>query len=302
MRALTSPAQSRRGQLPPDAWYPAYDARVTARLIDGEGEQVRVLEAGPADGAPVLLLHGWGCSAFAWRHVLPALAEAGHRALAIDLRGHGLSDKPEEEAAYTTSAMVTHVDAVRGALGLGRHAVVGHSMGAVIARDLMFADPERITHAALVSPAGFGRIRRREMGVLFSPRLMTQVLPLVVTRAAVARSMRHTFGPNSMPSPRDIEDYWAPSQFPAFLTASRHLLHVFDWSPPAPSAWRAQTLPPMLVVLGAHEALLDADATEVYVATHLPRARLEIVEGGGHACQEDSPAVVNPLLVEFLRA
>ena len=274
---------------------------MTARLIDGGGEQVRVLEAGPADGPPVLLLHGWGCSAFAWRHVLPALAEAGHRALAIDLRGHGLSDKPEDEAAYNTAAMVRHVAGVRDALGLARHALVGHSMGAVIARELLFADPARITHAALLSPAGFGRIHRREMGVLFSPRLMTQVLPLVITRAAVARSMRHTFGPNSVPSPREIEDYWAPSQFPAFVKASRHLLHLFDWSPPDPAVWRDRSLPPMLVVLGAHEELLDADATEVYVATHLPRARLEIVEGGGHACQEDSPAVVNPLLVEFLR-
>lgn len=302
MNPLPSTRVSRRGQLSPADWYPANDLRVTARLLDGGGERVRVLEAGPADGSPVLLLHGWGCSAFAWRHVLPALAEAGHRAIAIDLRGHGLSDKPAAESAYTTSAMVGHVEAVRDTLGLGRHAVVGHSMGAVIARELVFRRPDRITHAALVSPAGFGRIHRREMGVLFSPSVMTQVLPFVVTRAAVARSMRHTFGAHCEPSPREVEEYWAPSQFPAFVKASRHLLHVFDWSPPDPVVWRDPALPRMLVVLGTHERLLDADATEVYVAAHVPQARLEIIEGGGHACQEDSPAAVNPLLMEFLRA
>ena len=286
--------------MPPDRWYPANDPRVTTRMIDAAGEQVRVVEAGPIDGPPVLLLHGWGCSAFAWRFIVPALAAAGHRAIAPDLRGHGLSDKPEREAAYATPTLVDHVEAVRAALGLGTHAIVGHSMGGVLARELMLRDPSRITHAVLLSPAGFGRIHRREMAVLFSPRVVVPVIPLVVTRAAVERSMRHTYGPNGEPSPREVEDYWAPSQFPAFVRASRHLLHVFDWTPPDPAVFRERTLPPMLVILGTHEQLLDSEATEVYVATHVPQAQLEIIEGGGHAVQEDSPDQVNALLVPFL--
>ncbi len=292
----------RSGQLPPEAWYPANDPRVRTRMIDAAGERVRIVEAGPTDGPAVLLVHGWGCSAFAWRHVLPALAEAGHHAVALDLRGHGLSDKPEEAGAYTTASLTAHVEAVREALGFARHAVIGHSMGAVLARELMFRDPRRLTHALFVSPAGFGRIRRREMGVLFSPNFVVPVIPLVVTRNAVERSMRHTYGPNGEPSPREVEDYWAPSQFPAFVRASRHLLHMFDWTPPDPEAWRHQELPPMLAILGTHERLLDADATEVYLAANVRRARVEIVEGGGHAVQEDSPGVVNPLITAFLAA
>lgn len=269
-------------------------------MIEVAGERVRVVEAGPPTGPAVLLVHGWGCSAFAWRHVLPALAEAGHRAVAFDVRGHGLSDKPDEEGSYTTASLTAHVEAVRDGLGIARHAVVGHSMGGVLARELMFRDPQRLTHAVLVSPAGFGRIRRREMGRLFSPNFVTPVIPLVVTRAAVERSMRHTYGPNGAPSPREVEDYWAPSQFAAFLRASRHLLHVFDWTPPDPGAWRNRELPPMLAILGAHERLLDAEATEVYLAAHVHRARVEVVEGGGHAVQEDSPSIVNPMITEFL--
>ncbi len=290
----------RGGQLPPDAWYPANDPRVRAQMIEAAGERVRVIEAGPAHGPAVLLIHGWGCSAFAWRHVLPALAAAGHRAVALDLRGHGLSDKPAEEGSYTTASLTAHVEAVRDALGFARHAVIGHSMGSVLARELMFRDPQRLTHAALVSPAGFGRIHRRDMGVLFSPNFVTSVIPLVVTRSAVERSMRHTYGPNGEPSPREIEDYWAPSQFPEFVRASRHLLHMFDWTPPDPAAWHNQDLPPILAIIGSHERVLDADATEVYLAANVRRARVEIVEGGGHAVQEDSPAVVNPMITAFL--
>ena len=290
----------RGGQLPPEAWYPANDPRVCARTVEAAGERVRVVEAGPADGPAVLLLHGWGSSSFTWRHVLPALAEAGYRAVALDLRGHGLSDKPAEEGAYTTASLTAHLEAVRDALGIRSHAVIGHSMGAVLARELMFRDARRVTHAVLVAPAGLGRIHRREMGMLFSPNFVVPVIPLVVTRAAVERSMRHTFGPNGEPSPREVEDYWAPSQFPAFVRASRHLLHVFDWSPPSPEAWRHQDLPPMLAILGTHERLLDAEATEVYLAAHVRRARVEVVEGGGHAVHEDSPTIVNPLIVSFL--
>ena len=288
-------------QLAPAEWYPATDERVQARFVTVGSDQVRIAECGPADGKPVLLVHGWGCSIFAWRQVLPALGAAGHRAIAMDLRGHGLSDKPAGEEEYTTAALVAQVARLRDVLGLGRTALVGHSMGAVIARELTLADPQRVSHLVLLSPAGFGRIHRAEMGRLFSPRMLAPIIPMVVTRAAVARSMAHTWGERPAPTEREVDDYWAPTQFREFVLASRHLLHRFDWSPPDPARWNAPGLPPVLTVLGTHERLIDLTATEVYVARHLKRARLEVIEGAGHALQEDSPDDVNPLVVEFLR-
>ena len=75
--------------------YPARVAEVRARWVAlPDGERVRVVECGRDDAPPVLLLHGWGCSVYAWRHIAPALAAAGWKAIAMDLRGHGLSDRP----------------------------------------------------------------------------------------------------------------------------------------------------------------------------------------------------------------
>ncbi|MEQ1568424.1 MAG: alpha/beta fold hydrolase, partial [Myxococcota bacterium] len=74
-----------------------YDALPTA----GGAIRVRALESGPADGPPILLLHGWGVSSYLWRHNILALASAGHRVVAVDLPGHGLSDAPEGVGAYT---------------------------------------------------------------------------------------------------------------------------------------------------------------------------------------------------------
>ena len=97
---------ARPERLPPASWYPEGDPRVRAvflRLRDGE--RVRVLACGAPEAAPVVLLHGWACSAFSWRHQLPALADAGYYAVAVDLRGHGLSDVPDDAARYGVSAM-----------------------------------------------------------------------------------------------------------------------------------------------------------------------------------------------------
>ena len=90
----------RHRRLPPAAWYPAHDPVATSRLVRlRSGLRARVVEAGPLDGAPVVLLHGWACSAYSFRHQLPALAEAGFRAVAIDVRGYGRSSATRSAAA-----------------------------------------------------------------------------------------------------------------------------------------------------------------------------------------------------------
>ena len=77
------------GLLASDEPYPAHDQTVTSRTIMLDGERVRIVEAGQADAFPVVLLHGWGASAYNFRDILPALGAAGFHAIAPDLRGHG---------------------------------------------------------------------------------------------------------------------------------------------------------------------------------------------------------------------
>ena len=75
--------------------FPAAVPGVRATIVTlAGGTRVRVVETGPPAGAPVLLVHGWGACVYTFRHAIEALARVGRRALACDLRGHGLSDKP----------------------------------------------------------------------------------------------------------------------------------------------------------------------------------------------------------------
>ena len=101
------------------------------RFVDTNGIRLAVYEQG--SGPPVLLLHGFPELAFSWRHQLPALAEAGYRAVAPDLRGYGKSDAPENVDAYTMDELVTDVTGLLDSLATGPAVLVGHDWGALIA-------------------------------------------------------------------------------------------------------------------------------------------------------------------------
>src|ERR1700758_2660596 len=104
MKVLRTP-ESRFADLP-DFGYPP-------RYADVEGLRLSYVETGPADGEPVLLLHGEPSWSFLYRTVMPVLAEAGLRAIAADLAGFGRSDKPADMADHTYAP---HVEGIR-ALG-----------------------------------------------------------------------------------------------------------------------------------------------------------------------------------------
>src|SRR5689334_23028383 len=85
------------------------------------------------DGPPVILLHGFPDSGRLWRRQVPALAEAGLKAIVPDMRGYGRSDKPPAVEAYAIPALVGDVLAVLADVGAERAHVVGHDWGAAVA-------------------------------------------------------------------------------------------------------------------------------------------------------------------------
>ena len=74
------------------------------------GVRLRVAESGPSDGRPVVMLHGWGASLYMFRHAFERFLVPGIRAIAVDLRGYGLSDKPLADDSYSLKAFSADVD------------------------------------------------------------------------------------------------------------------------------------------------------------------------------------------------
>ncbi|KPC60144.1 haloalkane dehalogenase [Streptomyces chattanoogensis] len=102
------------------------------------------LAAGPADGEPVLLLHGWPEFADSWSGVLPALGAAGYRAVAVDQRGYSPGARPPRIADYAVPELVADALAFAGSQGADRFHVVAHDWGGMVAWALAGAHPERL--------------------------------------------------------------------------------------------------------------------------------------------------------------
>lgn len=141
-------------QRPPTEGYVSVGA-VRLRYLEWDGPPS---SAGDADPLPLLLLHGLASAAPIWDLVAPTLARE-RRVVALDQRGHGLSDKPDDGYDFAT---ITADDlAAADVLGLGqRFAVAGHSWGANVALEIAARHPERVA-ALLLIDGGFGMLRER---------------------------------------------------------------------------------------------------------------------------------------------
>ena len=94
---------------------------------------VRLHYVSEGDGDPVVLLHGFPDFWYSWRNQIPALAEAGYRAIAPDMRGYNLSDKPHGVDQYSIEKLTGDVSALIRHLGYDQATVVGHDWGGIVA-------------------------------------------------------------------------------------------------------------------------------------------------------------------------
>ncbi|MEO6528141.1 MAG: alpha/beta fold hydrolase [Gemmatimonadaceae bacterium] len=279
------------------------------RVVLSDGIGLRVVEAGDARGELVLLVHGWGASLYMWREWFAPLVTAGFRVVAVDLPGHGLSDKPHDPGRYGLERMVAALQEVIGLERLKAPHVVAQSMGGTIALELAVRADPVIGRLVLVNPACFGVVRLLPLARHASPAAVEAVLDRIVPRWVVARAHRVVYGDPSLITEADIDQYWAPSQFPGYARAMRRLVHEFSWKRSSPEmmteklrALRGAATPP-LVVLGTRDRLVRKARPYVAAlqALHAPMVVYES-DGGGHALNEERPREIIPVVVRHLRS
>jgi pimeloyl-ACP methyl ester carboxylesterase len=152
-------ASERSGAGPePTSWVDSAMPEVTHRMIETNGIRMHVAEQG--SGPLVILCHGFRECWYSWRHQLPALAKAGFRAVAPDLRGYGRSDRPEEVEKYTILHDIGDIVGLVDALGAKQAVIAGHDIGAAIAWQTALLRPDRFRAVIALSPPfrsrGFG--------------------------------------------------------------------------------------------------------------------------------------------------
>lgn len=128
---------------------PHQNTEVTHRLVPSRAGRIHLVEQG--SGPLVLLVHGFPESWYSWRHQLTALAAAGYRAVAVDVRGYGRSSKPDSVDAYRMLELVD--DSVAAVHGLGEEnaVIVGHDWGSTIAANSALLRPDVFHAVGLLS-------------------------------------------------------------------------------------------------------------------------------------------------------
>ena len=125
------------------------------KFIESNGINLRLAMMG--DGPLVIFCHGWPESWYSYRHQLPAVAAAGFKAVAYDVRGYGESDKPHEIEAYTMKNMTNDVIGIVDALGYETAITIGHDWGGPIALNTAALNEDRITATGTMSVPFTGR-------------------------------------------------------------------------------------------------------------------------------------------------
>ncbi len=272
---------------------------MTRMALDGlhPGRAVWLNVEVAGEGVPLVLLHGFTGSAATWQPF--AAAWPGFRTIAVDLIGHGASDAPADESRYTMARCVADVTALLDALGAGRTAVLGYSMGGRVALHLALAAPDRITALVLegASPGIADADERRER--VASDRALAddieragveafvdrwQALPLFATQARLPDAVRERLraqrlGNSAAGLANSLRGMGAGTTEP--LLARLHELSM-----------------PVLLVAGEHDVKYRALA--LAMRDRMPDARVQIAPDAGHAVHLEQPAAFAALVKEFL--
>ncbi len=240
-------------------------------------------------GEPVVLIHGLGSSTRDWENQTDALRER-YRVVCVDMRGHGLSDKPPGK--YSIKGFSEDVVCLIEALDLQRPHIVGISMGGMIAFQLATDHPHIAASLTVINSAPEVRPKRaREYAMVAQRLVLAHALPLSVTARGLARvlfpkpdqqTLRHTF-----------EQRWCENDRKAYLASLRAII---GWSV---VDQLDRICCPVLVISGDND-YMPIERKREYVC-RLGDAHLEVIADSCHATPVDQPEHCNRLILDFLR-
>jgi len=285
----------------------------TTDLRHGDAElgEVRLHYVEAGEGPLVVLLHGFPEFWFSWRFQIPALAAAGFRVLAPDLRGYNLSSRPQGVAAYDTDRLARDVRELIAERGAPSARLVGHDWGAAVAWSTAINHPDVVERLAILNvphPRRFfeGVRHPRQLGrswyvVFFQlPRLPERVL-----RARNWAGLRYGFEHDARPgafTAEDIARYVEAWEQPGAVTATLNYYRAM--SRRSPARLRRDLRPvraPTLVIWGKRDRYLGAELAEPDQAD-VPNLEDVVFLDASHWVQHDEPERVAQLLIDFFTA
>jgi pimeloyl-ACP methyl ester carboxylesterase len=260
------------------------------------------IAAGPPEGRPVLLLHGFPQTALAWQRQIAALAEHGYRVVAPDQRGYSPGARPERPEDYRIGALVDDVLAITEELGWASFDLVGHDWGGAVAWWTADAHPGRVRTLTVVStphPGALATTLRTDQDQRERSRYMIDWREAPATEehmlADDAEALRASYA-GKVP-PNSAAAYVRHLSRPGALTAA---LNWYRAGRPE-GAIGVVEVPTLYVWSTEDTAFGPAAAQETGQWVGGPY-RFETLQGVSHWVPEEAPETLNRLLLEHLRA
>jgi pimeloyl-ACP methyl ester carboxylesterase len=271
------------------------------------GVALHVVLAGPKDGPPVILLHGFPEFWYGWRHQIDALAAAGLRLIIPDQRGYNLSDRPADAAAYNLDRLADDVIALADYAGAQRIRLVGHDWGGGAAWWTANKFPERVDRLAILNVphhAAFGRVLKKNAEqrrkVLYMAFFRLPMIPERVCRLAGGRLLQAwAFGSNPVFTPEDRREYRRAWSQPGAMRGMLNWYRAVRQAPPSRLPTLRITVP-TLVIWGKRDQAFVPEAA-IESLSLCDDGRLEFIDDASHWVQHEAPERVNALLLDFLR-
>lgn len=273
--------------------------------LDGDGVKLHAVAMG--SGPPVLLLHGFPDFWFTWRLQMPALAAAGFRVVALDMRGYAGSGRPKGVSAYTMPRLVADVAAVIRQLG-GRAHLAGHDWGGVVAWNVASRAPGLLDSLVVLNaphPARFTQalrtprqLARSWYAIFFQLPWLPELLLSVADHELLLRAL-----PPMRPAELALyrEALSQPGALTAMLNYYRAAARSVIRGAASEQREASRTSPRTLLLWGDRDPYLGQELTEG-LTRWVPELRVERIASAGHWVHLDAPDVVNGALVRFLRA
>ena len=266
-------------------------------ILELPGGDLQVVEGGPRAASPIVLIHCYTCALDWWDGMRPAL-EHGHRVVAVDLLGHGGSDKPG--SGYTPSHQAELVAQGLERLGVRDATVVGHSLGGLVAVALAEQDPQLVDRVAIVDMppdntyGGFGFPE----DLAFVP-VLGQAVWTLKPDFTIREGLEVAFAPGFEVPDAFVEDVKRMTYTAYDETPARDEEYLDE--APLERRMRATGLP-LLAVMGAEEQLVEDPRRALDQYGSVPGAETRLIAGAGHSPNVEKPARLARLVLAFAKA
>lgn len=277
--------------------------------LETNGIRLHVVQAGPKNGPPVVLLHGFPEFWYGWRKQIPALVEAGYRVIAPDQRGYNLSGKPRGVDAYAMHELTADVLGLLDALNYEKVYLAGHDWGAAVAWTLAMRKPERFHKLAILNmphPKVLVNTLRRDprqmlkswyIGFFQIPRLPETLLS--ARKYAGLSNLLSASGRGDTFSAADLDEYRKAWSQPGALTGMLNWYRAVARSSRGYSG-AVRVHIPILLMWGVKDAALARWMARPSI-DYCDDGKLIFFEDATHWVQHDRAAEINTLMIEFFK-